>query len=228
MSQIKEKIKLLESHWETPNVQSLRFERPEGFEYQPGQYTRLFIGDEKRAFSIVSSPDEPYLQFASIVKGRSDFKDELSEMERGEGIGLGPILGKLVYENGSGPLGIVTGGIGVTPFISMLRYIAKHAPNEKVAMIYSVKRREDIAFKEELEALAEKLPNFKLVVTLTEEEWEGETGRIDAEKICKHFPDAEQFSWKVAGPPEMVEALTAVLENDLKLKDVQSEDFNGY
>lgn len=228
MSENKNEVKLLESRWVTPTVEAFRWERPDGFEYLPGQYTRIFIGDEKRAFSIVSSPDEEYLEIASIVKSRSSFKDELDDLGMGDSIHLGPILGELVYKEGDDDLGFLTGGIGVTPFISMLRYISKNAPDTRLVMFYSAKKEEEIAFAEELEAYSKSLKNFKLIVTLTDADWEGETGRIDEAMIRRHVSDPDSYSWRIAGPPKMVESMKSLLTKEMRLESVESENFNGY
>ncbi|MDZ7379022.1 MAG: FAD-dependent oxidoreductase, partial [candidate division KSB1 bacterium] len=75
------------------------------------------------------------------------------------------------------------GGIGITPFISMLRYINEESLNYKITLIYSNSDRASTPFLEELQNMAKKNPSFKLILTMTQDpEWEGEKRRVEANR----------------------------------------------
>jgi ferredoxin-NADP reductase len=125
----------------------------------------------------------------------------------------------------------VAGGIGITVFRSMLRYIAEENLPHRVTLIYSNRDRESTAFLDELQELERSIPSLRLVLTMTEDPgWDGETRRVDADFLRDHLGnDLGAFTYLVAGPPGMVEAMETMLRDaGVPEEQVRPERFSGY
>ena len=125
----------------------------------------------------------------------------------------------------------VAGGIGITVFRSMLRYVAEEHLPYRVTLIYSNRDRESTAFLDELVELERVLAGFRLVLTMTAEPgWDGESRKIDAHFFEEHLEgDLNRYTFLVAGPPGMTEAMEKVLgEAGVKEENVIAEGYTGY
>jgi ferredoxin-NADP reductase len=125
----------------------------------------------------------------------------------------------------------VAGGIGITVFRCMLRYVAEEGLPHRVTLVYSNRDRESTAFLDELEELERANPNLRLVLTMTDDpRWEGETRRIDADVLRDHLDgDLGAFTYLLAGPPGMVEAMVETLsEAGVPEEQILPERFSGY
>lgn len=213
----------------TPSALAVVMERPDGFEYKPGQHIYLELeADRGKPFSLVSAPHEDTLEIATIIRDRSDFKRDLAAKQPGDELIVSGPYGRFAWEEGEDPVLFLTGGIGITPFVGILRHLAANAPHVRGALLYANKTRSQIAYKEELDALSEKLPGFTVVNTLTREEWEGETGRIDAGMIRKYAGDVNGHTGYIAGPPALLKDLSAILKKDLGVEQLKADGFSGY
>ena len=131
----------------------------------------------------------------------------------------------------SRPYVFIAGGIGITVFRCMLRYIVEEGLSHRVTLVYSNRDRESAAFLDELQAMEREHENLSLVLVMTDEpEWEGEKRRVDANVLREHL-DGElgDYVFIAAGPPGMVEAM----ETELKGAGVPDEQvlvqrFSGY
>ena len=113
----------------------------------------------------------------------------------------------------------------------MLRFIADKALAYRVTLVYSNRDRESTAFLDELRQLESALPNLRLVLTMTDDPtWDGETRRIDADTLRDHLDgELDAFTYLIAGPPGMVEAISGVLDEAGVPEDqVRPERFSGY
>jgi ferredoxin-NADP reductase len=129
---------------------------------------------------------------------------------------------------------MLAGGIGITPFMSMLR----HAEHSKLAgsrtLLYSNRRPEDAPFIVELQELAARDPNLKLVATMTEMEksarsWEGERALLDAAFLARHLERGAAPVYYVAGPPGLVAAMGTLLKGaGVPEADIRADEFFGY
>src|SRR5207237_7070817 len=106
------------------------------------------------------------------------------------------------------------GGIGITVFRCMLRYIAEEKLDHRVTLVYSNRDRESAAFLDELTELEQENPNLELVLTMTaDSSWDGETRRIDAQLLRDHLgEELQSFIYLIAGPPAMVEGVVGALQ----------------
>ena len=138
-----------------------------------------------------------------------------------------------LHEDASRAALFIAGGIGITPFMSMLRQAAHDALPHSLSLVFSNRRPEDAPFLTELEELArQRRGSFQLVATMTgaaDPSWHGRVGTVNAELIRSVRVPPGQPVVYVAGPPAMVAAMRAIL-NDVGVDDddIRSEDFSGY
>jgi ferredoxin-NADP reductase len=124
----------------------------------------------------------------------------------------------------------VAGGIGITPYHSMLRYFADTGAPYRATLVYSNRDRESAPFLDELGDYEGTLPNFRLVLTMTDDSgWDGETRYIDAEMLRDHLGELDSYTFLVTGPPPMVESVAEKLTGaGVPEEQVLPERFSGY
>jgi ferredoxin-NADP reductase len=209
-------------------------------EFEPGQYffvTLPDIGQEdekglRRHITVVTSPNERGLLGLCTRLRDTAFKRTLAELPVGAEVDVEDPKGKFTLpEESEGPFVFIAGGIGITVFRSMLRYIAEEGLPHRVTLVYSNRDRDSAAFLDELSALERDNPNFRLVLTMTDDRaWEGETRRIDAELLRDHLDsELDSFTYLIAGPPAMVEAMEKSLRDAaVPEEQIRPERFSGY
>jgi ferredoxin-NADP reductase len=226
-----------------------RFDKPPGMRFKAGQFMDLTLIDpaetdaegNTRGFSINNAPDEAELTFTTRLRD-SAFKRVLQTMPLGGAVKVeGPFGNLTLHNNASRPAVLLAGGIGITPFRSMVRRAAHEKLPHRIFLFYSNRRPEDAPFLDEFQALAQQNPNFTFIPTMTEMggsrlPWTGETGYLDRELILKHLqralPSQAELSgpiYYMAGPPAMVAALRAILNKaGVDDDDIRTEEFTGY
>ena len=208
-------------------------------DYRPGSYFWVELPerghqDEKglrRHISLVTAPTEKGIVGLATRLRDTAFKRTLAELEIGDAIEVEEPKGSfLLPEDTSAKYVFVAGGIGITVFRSMLRYIRDEQLPYEVTLVYSNRDRESAAFLDELSELERALPGFKLVLTMTDEPgWEGESRRIDAAVLQDHLGELDGYSFLVAGPPAMTEAVVAELHGaGVSEESVLADSFSGY
>jgi ferredoxin-NADP reductase len=208
--------------------------------FTPGQYFWVTLLDPpydddkgpRRHITVVTSPnDRGVLGLATRVRD-SAFKRSLAELPVGTEVDVEQPKGDfLLPKDTEQEYVFIAGGIGITVFRSMLRYIAEEGLPHRVTLVYSNRDRESTAFLDELQQLESALPNLRLVLTMTDDpDWDGEKRRIDADMLRDHLEgDLETFTYLIAGPPPMVEAVAGVLQEAGVPEDqVRPERFSGY
>ena len=162
----------------------------------------------------------------------SAFKRTLREIPVGSEVEVEPPKGEFsLPEETARPLVFVAGGIGITVFRSMLRYIHEEQLPYRVTLIYSNRDRESTAFLDELRELEQALPGFRLILTMTQDpRWEGETRKVDGEFVTDYLGgDLDQYTFLVAGPPTMAEGMQGVLqEAGVRDENLIAERYSGY
>lgn len=233
----------LEKHEEiAKGTMAFHFEKPEDFHFKAGQAIELVLPDlsgndaqsDRHVFSIVSAPFENRLAIATRMRD-SRFKGALGSLSAGAPVQIeGPFGSLTLHNTRTRPAVFIAGGIGITPFVSILRQAAKDRLAQRLVLIYSNRRPEDAAFLAELQALEQHLENFRLLATMTqmsesETSWPGATGTIDADVVKRAVDGLSAPIFYLAGPPKMVESMRNVLnvvgsDDD----DIRSEAFYGY
>jgi ferredoxin-NADP reductase len=211
----------------------------EQVDFKPGQYFWVELldppyDDEKgprRHISVVTSPTERGVLGLCTRLRDTAFKRSLAELEVGAEVEVEAPKGDYhLPEDTEQQYVFVAGGIGITVFRCMLKYIADTGEPYKVTLVYSNRDRESTAFLDELQDFERTLPGFRLIVTMTDDAgWEGESRRIDAEMLRDHLGELRPFTYLVAGPPAMVEAVAGELvEAGVPEEQVLPSRFSGY
>jgi len=229
---------------EGTDIMTFRLSRPGGkqFNYAAGQFAFFKLdgiaGDPKgaiRHFSIASSPTELDLMISTRIRD-TPYKQMLASLTNGTKIPAWGPKGKFVLHNDySKPAIFLSGGIGVTPFRSMIKYATDKQLPLKITMFDSNRNEQNILYKEEFDEWANKNKNLKVIYTMTDENsagWTGEKGRIDRAMIARHVTDSElgNSTFYICGPPDMLNAMKDLLKNELQVPDdrVKAEEFTGY
>ena len=221
---------------------AFRFEKPSGWTFKPGQYLDMTLLDppetdsegDVRSFSIASAPHEDTLMVATRMRDTA-FKRVLKTMAIGTAVKIEGPSGDLILPNEvTRTVVFLAGGIGITPFRSIVHWAAKEKLPNRIVLFYSNRRPEDAPFLAELQGLERDNPKYKLIASMTEMEkshrpWNGETGLIDQPMLGRHLKDAASPIYYIAGPPAMVKGLHEMLNkagtND---DDIRAEEFAGY
>jgi glycine betaine catabolism B len=223
------------------------------FNYAAGQYAFFDIGgvynDSKgpvRHFSLASSPTEEEIMITTRIRD-TPYKKRLSSLEIGSKAKVTKPLGKFVlHDDYSKPAVLLSGGIGVTPFRSMIKYATDKQLPIRIVMFDSNRNIPNTLYKEEFDECLNKNTNLKIIYTITEKEddnqassatgvnkeWKGERGRIDKAMLERHLNDNEikNSIYYICGPPGMLNAIKELLQNSLHIpKDqIRTEEFTGY
>ncbi len=208
-------------------------------EYRPGHYFWVELPDRghqdekglRRHISLVTSPTEPGVVGLATRLRDSAFKKTLAELEVGDEVEVEEPKGSFLLPEDSGADYVfVAGGIGITVFRSMLRYIADRELPYRVTLVYSNRDRESAAFLDELEELERRIDGLRVVLTMTDDAtWDGETRRIDAGMLRDVVGDLEGKRFLIAGPPQMAEAVVAALHGaGVPENRVLADKFSGY
>jgi len=235
-------VKLTRSEEVAEGTMSFHFTRPSGFEFRAGQSADVTLIDppetdaegDTRAFSIASPPFEGFLTIATRMRD-SAFKRVLRQAPHELEVRVeGPGGSFTVHKNATKPAVFLAGGIGITPFLSMVRQAAKDKPPQLFYLSYSNRRPEDAPFLGVLAALPAENPNFHFIATMTamaksRRQWTGETGIIDREMVLRHVPAPVGPIYYIAGPPAMVAAMGKMLASaGVDDDDIRIEEFSGY
>jgi ferredoxin-NADP reductase len=212
----------------------------EEVDFQPGQYFWVTLldppyDDEKgprRHITAVTSPNERGVLGLCTRLRDSAFKRSLAELPVGAEVEVEEPKGNFVLPAETDlPYVFVAGGIGITVFRSMLRYIAEEGLPHRVTLVYSNRDRESAAFLDELGELERAQKGLDVVLTMTDDPgWDGESRRIGPELFRDHLgADLDSFRYLLAGPPGMVEGVAGQLQGaGVPDERIASERFSGY
>jgi len=221
---------------------AFHFEKPPGFDFKPGQSADLTLLNppetdaegNTRTFSIASAPFENQLVFASRMRN-TGFKRSLKNMPLGSVVKMDPPMGSFtLHKNAAKPAVFLAGGIGITPFFSIVRQADHDRAPRRLYLFYSNRRPEDAPFLEVLQVLERTNSNFRLIATMTEmprskRMWNGETGWIDKEMLSRHLSELQGPIFYIAGPPAMATGVRRMLvASGVDEDDIRSEEFAGY
>jgi predicted ferric reductase len=207
---------------ETKNVWTLIFKPPEGdtrFACLPGQFQFLTFdagNGEEHPFTISSSPTQESYHAASI-KESGDFTSGIGSKKIGDLIAIQAPFGRFSYvlHPAEHDLVFIAGGIGITPFMSMLRHMRDTASDMEVLLLYANRTEEDIVFRNELDSFSSQShPRLHLVHVLSKagDTWSGERGHINRALIEKQFiGDLRDKTFYLCGPPSMMTVTMSIL-----------------
>jgi ferredoxin-NADP reductase len=207
----------------------LRVQKPEGLELTPGAAVRVEVdtpsGKEWRVLSLASAPNKKEIEFAVGVSD-SDFKQAVMKLKPGQSVTLSKAKGSMHFDE-TKPTVMIAGGIGITPFRSMIQHVKDNKLNTPMHLYYS--NSNQIPFGNEFTQAAESMPELSYTEVLSKPnaDWKGKTGRIDDKFIANELPNLPKDSkYYIVGPPAMV---TGTRDNLVRLgvkpDDIQVEIF---
>lgn len=200
---------------ETPDISSFRLKPEQEIKFIPGQWMYVRLSPElKHHFTISASPTENFLQFTTKNTG-SDYKKVLWEKKIGDQVEINGSFGSFLLDtNDLSPRLFIAGGIGITPFRSMIKFLSDKLIALDYKLIYSVKNKSEAAFKD--------------IITETIFESEAQ-GHLNDQRIKALVPDWDQRVWWICGPPTMVEAMVTLAQKmGILPEKIKSEEFTGY
>lgn len=221
---------------------AFQFDKAAAWTFKAGQFIDITLPNppetdaegNTRGFSIASAPEEDFLMVTTRLRDTA-FKRSLKTVPLGTQVKIeGPFGNLTLHNNTARPCVLLAGGIGITPFRSILVRAAMEKLSHRIFLFYSNHRPEDAAFLDELEALQERNPNFHMVATMTDMDkshrsWQGERGLINEAMISKHLSGVKNAIYYLAGPPAMVKGLHSVLNSaGVDDDDIRTEEFTGY
>ena len=192
--------------------------------YQPGQFAFIKIlgGDmarEEHPFTISSSPADPGA-ITFTIKELGDFTSSLGAVQPGTLVRIDAPYGYFSYLNypPGRPLGLIAGGIGITPMLSMLRTLRVSEPDRRVTFLWGVNQPEELFCQDELSAMAVEMPNFTWhPVIAFDETWPGERGFVEREKIERLMLNGQgnqvEMDFYVCGPQVMMKLVIGHLRD---------------
>ena len=203
--------------------------------FQPGQFAWLTLEISpfrmrEHPFSMSSNGEQPErIEFS--IKALGDFTNTIQDVKPGTKAYLDGPYGVFTtdrYEDSAGFV-LVAGGIGITPMMSMLVTQAERNDERPYLLIYASKSWEDITFREEIEALKERL-NLTIVHVLRNppEDWSGETGYVNRELLARHIPKRRGTrQYFICAAPKMMDQVELALhELEVPVTNVHMEHFN--
>ena len=209
-------------------------------DFTPGQYFFITLkpADEEHKedlthhFSIVNSPNHKgVLALTTRLRlEQSLFKRTLNEAKVGDEVEIGKIAGSFVLpESTDKPVVLIALGIGITPYMSMLRWSFEKNKPYKFTLFYSDNETESMPFLDELEQMAKGRPDFKFVPIVTQEDWQGEKRHIDASLMSEYLGDANLPIYYISGPPSAVTAVDGNFKQaGIPQDNIHTDSFTGY
>jgi ferredoxin-NADP reductase len=203
--------KIISTEPVTHNVKRFKVEKPQGYQFKPGQATEVAVNkpkweNEKHPFTFTSLNDWDHLEFTiKIYPERNGVTNQLGQLKPGDELILHDVWGAIQYTREGT---FIAGGAGVTPFIAIFRQLQKEKKLGNNKLIFSNKTHRDIILKDEFTAMLGD--NF--INTLTKEEVPGyDHHRLDEEYLKEKIKDFNQ-QFYVCGPDAMVKEVQDILQ----------------
>ena len=207
--------------------------------FAPGQYLEWTLPHDydnrgnRRYFTISSSPTEEHIRMGvKFYTPSSSFKKALLALDPGEKISAGQLAGDFTLpKDAKKKLAFLAGGIGITPFRSMIKNLIDKKDKRDVVLFFSNRTHEEIVYADILLDAKKKL-GLKSVLTLTDAvpaDWNGEQGRLDAGMIARHAPDFLERTFYISGTHAMVESMKEVLKSmGVPSSQIKTDFFPGF
>lgn len=234
------KVRLESIRNETPDSKSFFFTKPAELTFTAGQFMRWYLPHdnpddrgEVRPFSIITSPTEKDLALTTkFSTPGSSFKKNLLNLEPGSELATrGPFGHFTLPTEPSQPVVFLGGGVGITPFRSMIKFATDSALSTPLTLIYANKTPGDIIYREEFDLFEGENPNFRAIYTVDTptEDWGGETGHLTPGIIRKYVGSLDKPLFYICGPVGMIDAYAKILTSLGVAPDrLRTENFSGY
>ncbi len=205
------RIESVQTQVEGINTIELIPDRGKGLTYAPGQFAFLKvrsagISGEEHPFTISSSPTRsPVLQFT--IKESGDWTDKVKAIKANDRAYIdGPfgIFGHIDFDSMDEVI-MIAGGIGITPMLSMLRYLADKNSDKKITLLWSNRTQKEVVYAHEFSLMAEKMPNFSIRYLFTREKGLENAGRLNRDGLESLLTTCSRESTVLlCGPPAMM------------------------
>jgi ferredoxin-NADP reductase len=210
--------------------------------FSPGQYLEWTLPHKKpdtrgnrRFFTIASSPSDPDIRLGiKFSKASSSFKQTLLDLSPGTSVSAGQLSGDFTLpDNQNRKLVFIAGGIGITPFVSMIKFLLHSKQQRPIILFYSNRTQEEIVYKDLINHASKKL-KILAVYVLTDPSkappsWTGEVGRITEQMLLKYLPDPPENTFYVSGTHGMVVSMQDLLSGmGIPKKRIKTDFFPGY
>ena len=225
---------------ESPNVRTLRLASPDGselpFRHLPGQFVTFTVRpiDQpiKRSYTIASPPSRrDYLEVTVKREEHGTVSSFLHGVHEGDTLHVTGPSGTFTFMGeGANSIVLISGGVGVTPMMSVLRYLTDRSWSGDIFFIYGCRSDRDVIYREELEYLQRRYPSLKLLIVADQAsaDWPHARGRMTAELLSSVVPHIQTRRIHLCGPPAMMTALRAALaELSVPLEQIKTEVFIG-
>lgn len=223
---------------DTTNLLTLKNSSGQSFDFSPGQYAAVsfyskFRPTTYRCFSITSSPNQNgFLQFGTRTSGR--FTAAMTELSPGEQVNVtGPFGHFILDPDNNQNLYFIAGGIGITPFISMLRYISEYKLANKITLLYSVRNESDIPFKNELSKFENTNRNLSVIYFVSGANQQITSSRVVSgrinETVLQKFVNrnSTKSAFYVCGPTAFMSSISKMLDNiGIDKTNIYTESFS--
>ncbi len=237
---VKFELEFIKKQKESKDTYSFYFKRPNEFDFFSGQYVKLFLDilnpdsrGSSRYFTISSSPEEKKYLIITTRIIKSSFKLKLNRLKSGEKImAFGPVGYFDFYPEKQKNLVFIAGGIGVTPFHSILKTLEFKKSKINIILFNSFDYKQNVVFYRDLKKIENENLNIKLIYTLTKDAnnyLEFEKGRIDESLIKKYIDDLHEYHYFITGSENFVNDIFEMLRKIGVLEEkIFKEDFPGY
>lgn len=234
--QLKEKIHL------GNDLYDFVFTPPRRLAYAPGQYMEWTLGHadpdvrgNRRYFTLASSPTEEDLRIGvKFPPDASSYKQSMLAMDADSTIVAAQLAGDFTLPaDPAQRCVLIAGGIGITPFRSMIKYLLDTNQRRPIQLFYSNRTVDDIVYKDVFDAAQRRL-GIKTIYTLTDARqapagWSGYIGHIDAQMIARHVPDYQNCLFYLSGPNAMVDTFAATLRHmGVPRQQIRKDYFPGF
>jgi len=217
---------------EAPNISTFHFKPERALHYTAGQFIELTLKHanpdnrgERRWFTLCSSPNEKLISITTkfAKENGSSFKKALKKLKPGDQLKISDPMGDFVLPKLiQTPLVFVAGGIGITPFKSILTWLAETKEERPIKMLVGVNNEDEIVFQD---IITKANIHATLVVSEPSSAWGGEVGRLSSELILGLEEPSSDTLIYISGPEPMVEHLEADLKRAGIKKDQLVLDF---
>jgi len=218
-------------------VESFRFKPQEPLGFTPGQFLKLLFDKDNlnnqnlnKYLSFSSSPEKEYIEVTKRLS-QSEFSQKLISLEPGQAVVFKAPLGNCTYKKEYKKIAFLIGGIGITPVVSIIEYIAKKNLDTDVILLYSNRTEEEIIFHPELDKWANN-SNINMIYTVTDIKPVNTAfnfGKIDKNMVTDKIKDFSERIFFIFGPPGMCKAMNNIcMDLNVTREQIKTEKFIGY
>lgn len=242
-TQWKGELKIAAIFQETPDVKTFRLTSPNGgpfpFDYLPGQFLNLQLSIDgrrvNRSYTIASSPTRSDACELSIKREPNGLASRFmhDQVNVGDVVKVSGPSGKFTFTGSeASEVVLIAGGVGITPIMSILRYLTDRAWPGVIHFLFVTKAEDDLIFHDEIQWLRRRFPRLNVCITLTrlpeESKWSGDRGRATEVLLRRFVPNLNQLPVYLCGPNEMMDATRDLLTTmGVPASKIQTEAFTG-